>query len=90
MEEEIAKNENAMEKKKVTIVHKIPPLQYLNKIYSQFVKECVKTEISNLPNEGILLESSLKRVLYSNQKPNMLPLHVYLRCRKTNFQDVIN
>lgn len=49
----------------------------------------METEVKSLSENGVLLESALKRTVYSYPKQHVLPLHVYLRYRGVTFQDVV-
>lgn len=48
------------------------------------------TELQTVSENGLLLESALKRTVYSYPKQHILPLHVYLRYRNITFQEAVS
>jgi hypothetical protein len=81
-------------KEKVSCIAPVPSLPLMDKHFSQLLLHLLQSELGPTAaqlQQGQILESSLRRLVYSNTEANegQAPLHVYLRKKGRNFREVL-
>ena len=86
VEDTHVKDPQTLEKKKVSYVLRLPALQELDQFYRKQIGECLEGELEKLGEDEQVLESALRRTLYSLHEKNTIPLHIYLRAKGKTLQ----
>ena len=61
----------------------------MDSFYSSVITESLKEQLLNLKEDEFILESNLKRDVYTRKQIGMLPLHTYLKIKNISFCDAI-